>query len=95
MIVIPQDATIRLANEGRGWFVSIARPGAPSDIIANMQRPGLAGIITHDPGMSWPDKRGEQLANLTLAQPETAIFLVFADLAGALACRKRLEAGGK
>ncbi len=95
MIRIPQDATIRVANEVMGWTVSIVRPGAPSGIAAIPCCPGLSGIITHDAGMSWPDKQGEQLANVTLAQLETAVFLVFTDLAGALACRKRLEAGGK
>lgn len=92
MIQVPKDATIRLAWNG-GWTVNVARPGAPLDIRDECSTPGLTALITHGPGRSWPDLAGERLATETLALGGNSVVFLFADLAGALACRKRLEGG--
>jgi hypothetical protein len=93
MIAVPSDANIRLAQHGGEWVVSVARAGAPEVIADAMARPGLSGIVTHDRGLSWPDRRGEALATALLAQPGAVVFLLFASLADALGCRRRLEGG--
>jgi hypothetical protein len=93
MIDIPADATIRLSREAAGWAVSIIRDGAPTSLAANLRRPGMSGVLTHDPGMSWPDRNGVALVNALLLHPETAVFLVFDTNAEAVACWPRLKGG--
>jgi hypothetical protein len=93
MIRIPGDAKVTIGTQPMGWTVCIARAGAQSDILKTMQQPGMSAVLTHDPGMTWTDKKGERLANALLAQPATAVFMVFEFLADALACKKRLEVG--
>ncbi len=93
MIIVPSDARIGLFREGGAWCVSIARFGAPASLPDFLSRPGLSGILTHNPGMSWPDRKGERLASATLAVEGTSVFLLFHSLADAMGCRKRLEGG--
>ena len=95
MILIPPDASIRLSREGGAWCVSIARSGAPSSLLDCLSRSGQSGIVTHDPGMNWPDRKGVALINALLTQPEAAAFLLFATNADAVGCWTRLEGGTK
>lgn len=61
--------------------------------LDSLRRPGgLAALVTHDPGGTWPDRKGEALAMAVLAQGG-AVGLAFASIADALACKRRLEGG--
>lgn len=94
-ILIPDDASIRLALHAGAWTVGICRPGTPSDIGTATTQPGtVSGLLTHDHGMAWPDRRGVALANALLSTPDAPVFLRFHTLADALECRRRLEGGG-
>ena len=93
MLNVPSDASVRLAWDGVAWCVSITRLGSPSTLHACMRNPGLCGVISHDPGVSWPDRKGVALVNGLLAQPEAAAFLLFATNADAVACWWRLNGG--
>ena len=61
-------------------FDSLRRPG------------GLSALVTHDPGETWPDRKGEALAMAVLARGG-AVGLAFASVADALVCKRRLEGG--
>ena len=93
MIAIPADATARLFGDVGGWCVSILRKGAAPTLAANLARPRLTAILTHDPGVPWPERKGVALVNALLAQPEAAAFLMFANHADAVACWERLNGG--
>ena len=92
-IRVPTDATIRLQHERGAWIVAITRAGGPDTIPKLADAGGALALLTHDPGMCWPDREGEALADAVLAQPGGAAFMAFEALADALACRKRLEGG--
>ncbi len=63
-------------------------PHKPS--VVDMRRPGhLTTMLTHDAGMTWPDKRGLQLMHAVLAEAGTVVFL-FDSRNDAEACRRRL-----
>jgi hypothetical protein len=53
---------------------------------------GLSVVLTHDAGVSWPDRRGEALAREVLAEGGT-VALGFATLGDALACQQRIRRG--
>jgi hypothetical protein len=76
-----------------GWGVIIA--GKPEDARPEcLARPGEVGaVLTHDAGLSWPDARGEALADAVLAQGGGPVALLFPALGDALACKRRLEGG--
>ena len=46
-------------------------------------------LLGHDPGTSWPDKRGQQIMSAVLAECGTVILL-FDNRHDAEACRRRL-----
>ena len=63
-------------------------PHQPS--VMDMRRPGhVIAMVTHDAGMTWPDKRGQQLMAAVLAEAGT-VFLLFDARNDAEACRRRL-----
>jgi hypothetical protein len=66
------------ADPERARMDSLRRPG------------GLSALVTHDPGGTWPDRRGEALAMAVLGRGG-AVGLAFASVADALACKLRLE----
>jgi len=76
-----------------GWAVIIA--GRPENARPEcLSRPGEVGaVLTHDEGLSWPDTRGEALADAVLAQGGGPVALLFCALGDALACKRRLEGG--
>jgi hypothetical protein len=76
-----------------GWAIIIAH--TPEDARPEcLMRPGeVQAILTHDEGLSWPNRRGEALADAVLAQGGGPVALVFRVLADALACKRRLEGG--
>ena len=95
----PKGASARLhklpAGDGRPacWAVVVAIPPVEAD-PANLLRPGgLAAVLAHEAGCSWPDAAGELLAAETVCRGGVAA-LAFACLADALACKARIGGGG-
>ena len=74
---------------GGGAFCVCAADGrAPA--VGDLQQPGRASaLLTFDPDMCWPDRRGEALLRAMLAQGGTAV-LVFGKKRDAKRCRTRL-----
>jgi hypothetical protein len=69
--------------------VVVALPPVEPD-PANLLRPGgLAAVLAHEAGCSWPDAAGERLAAETVQRGGVAA-LAFACLADALACKARI-----
>jgi hypothetical protein len=63
-------------------------PHRPS--VVDLRTPGrLSALLSHDPGVTWPDRRGELLMDAVLAEGGT-IALLFAAAEDAIACRSRL-----
>ena len=59
--------------------------------LDSLRQPGgLSALVTHDPGGTWPDRKGEALAMAVLARGG-AVGLAFASVDAALACKRRLE----
>lgn len=56
-------------------------------------RSGSNALLTHDPGMAWPDRRGEELARAALKQGGVAA-LAFSSKGDARRCLRRLARGG-
>lgn len=76
-----------------GPFVVMAAEAPNKPSIVDLRRPGhLTTMITHDAGMTWPDKRGQQLMHAVLAECGT-VFLLFDTRNDAEACRRRLVRG--
>ena len=77
----------------KGQFVVVASmTSLPSNGIDELFcRPGgVSGLLTHDPGVCWPDPRGESLLRATL-KAGGAVALVFTSLHDALRCQNRLR----
>jgi hypothetical protein len=74
-----------------GFMVLAAlQPRLPS--AADLHAPGgLSALLSHDAGVSWPDRRGVSLMHAVLAEAGT-VALVFETAADAAACRARLAA---
>jgi len=87
-ITIPTGAGIRLTMLPPAIIVT---PSGGSDLAT----PGtVAAVLGHDPGVTWPDRRGIGLADAVLESGGTVCF-EFASLADAFTFRARLlrEAG--
>jgi len=76
-----------------GWAVIIARTPEEARPECLLQRGKVHAVLTHDEGLTWPSRRGEALADATLAEGGGPVALVFRVLADALACKRRLEGG--
>ncbi len=73
-----------------GPFVVIAAEAPHQPSVMDLRRAGhLTAMVTHDAGMTWPDKRGQQLMTAVLAEAGT-VFLLFDSRNDADACRRRL-----
>ncbi len=73
-----------------GPFVVMAAEKPHQPTVMDMRRAGhLVAMVTHDAGMTWPDKRGQQLMHAVLAEAGT-VFLLFDTRNDAEACRRRL-----
>ncbi len=71
------------------FMVAVARPPA-EPVPENLVRPGeLSALLTHDPGVSWPDRSGEELS-LAVLERGGLVVLAFSALADAMACHRRL-----
>ena len=72
------------------WCVMLAADRERAGLDSLWRPGGLSALVTHDPGCTWPDRKGEALAMAVLAQGG-AVGLAFASVADALACKRRLE----
>ncbi len=93
-LMLPPGGTARLyslptAADCR-WCVMVA--GDPERArLESLRRPGgLSALVTHDPGGTWPDRKGEALAMAVLVRGG-AVGLAFASVADAVVCMRRLE----
>ena len=97
-LVLPADARAKLhirhdpTHNTPIFMVAVARlPTEP--VPENLVRCGeVAALLTHDPGVTWPDRSGEDLALATLEEGGVVV-LAFALLADALACQRQLTGG--
>jgi hypothetical protein len=72
------------------WCVILAGDPERARLESRRRPGGLAALVTHDPGGTWPDRKGEAMAMAVLARGG-AVGLAFASIADALACKRRLE----
>lgn len=95
-LTLPASATARLhmrVGADMPYIVTALTPPLEAVPEAIMLAPlGISAVLTHDSGLSWPDKRGEALAAAILERGG-GIILAFERLADAMACHKRLTAG--
>ena len=72
-------------------LVALAVPPLAADPLEITNRPGgLFAVITHNPGMTWPDAKGCALASAVIGAGG-GVVLGFATLGDALACHARLK----
>lgn len=91
---LPAAAQARLhVREACGrpiYFIAIAVPPVEAKPEAVTTR-GLAhALLSHDPGVAWPDSRGEALMHATVEAGGVAV-LAFPSLADALKAKARLD----
>jgi hypothetical protein len=91
-LTLPAGGACRLFVVPPGFLVVVADTPEGATTEALTRRGHASALLTHDAGMTWPDRRGEALAAAALAEGWT-VALQFAALADAMACARRLEAG--
>ncbi|MCK8788237.1 hypothetical protein M0638_28200 [Roseomonas sp. NAR14] len=74
------------------FVVCAAVPPVPAEPIETVPPGEVAVWLTHDVGVSWPDRAGLDLATETLHRGGR-VMLGFENLADAMACKKRLAEG--
>ncbi len=89
-ITIPPGCDIRLSIVAPHSLVLVTPPGVEAD-LGMFRRPGVAGLFTFDPGLTWPERSGCLAATFYLANG-VPICLQFDNLADAMTCWKRLLA---
>jgi hypothetical protein len=90
---LPPGCDIRLCSAlfGDGWSVLVAVLPLKAEWGNLLLRPGsLSAALTHDPGVSWPDRPGIQMAAAILRKGGV-VSLEFASLGDALQCEARLR----
>lgn len=82
--------TARIHQHQGSWCVMVATK--PEDAVPDaLLRKGTVGtMLTHDRGVSWPDRQGEQLGRAILEQGGV-VFMGFESMADALTCKGRLD----
>ncbi len=89
-IDVPPGSDLRLCIVSPVSLVLVAPPGVKADLDI-LHRPGIAGLFTHDAGLTWPDRSGCAAATAYLAAGHP-IALQFEALADAMACHARFKA---
>ncbi len=89
-ITIPPGCDVRLSIVAPHSLVLVAPLGVEAD-LGMFYRPGVAGLFTFDPGLTWPDRNGCSAASYYLTH-NCPILFEFDNLADAMTCRKRLLA---
>ena len=95
---LPPDASVRLypfGSPGGLWHaVFISRPpqeATPEVWAKLMNTPGATlACVTHDKGVSWPDRKGEGMVHAALDRGGLAL-LAFTDLGDALMAKSKAE----
>lgn len=87
-IALPASADIRLCMVPPHHMVIVAPPPLRA-ILEEFLRPGVRGLFTFDPGVTWPNPSGCRYAEHYLKAGEPICFQ-FGALADALAFHKRL-----
>ncbi len=90
-IAVPEGHDVRTSLVAGKALVFIGPAGAPG-LVPVPPVGQVSAYLTHNRGLSWPDKADAALAAGTLATGG-AVALEFACLGDALAFRKRLGAG--
>ena len=88
-ITVPPGSALRLCLVCPISLVLVAPPGVKADLDM-LCRPGITGLFTHDPGLTWPDRSGCAAATAYLAAGHP-IALQFEALADAIACHARFK----
>lgn len=87
-ITIPSGCDVRLSITAPHSLVLVAPPGVEAD-LGMFYRPGVVGLFSFDPGLTWPDQNGCSAASYYLTH-NCPILLQFDNLADAMTCWKRL-----
>ena len=87
-IEVPAGSDMRLCTQGGWHFVLVASPPLQAD-VAMFRRPGVSGLFTFDPGLTWPDRDACRAASAYLKAKHPIAFC-FERLGDALVFRKRL-----
>ena len=87
MIRIPPGADVRLSVLPP--CVIIAPAGSEASLAGLTTPGGVSAILTHEAGITWPQRSGQLLADEILRAGGTVCF-EFENLADAFACRARL-----
>jgi hypothetical protein len=83
-------ARLHMRGGEHGFAIVVAATEAEA-VPEAASRPGaVAALLTHDAGISWPDRKGEAVARSIIAAGG-AVVLAFASLADALACLQRVR----
>jgi len=93
---LPADVTARLhVHPGTPfpYMVCVTRPPIEATPTAIVSGKNVCASLTHDEGLSWPDRRGEALVLAVLEECGGAM-LAFATMGDALACMRRVKRGG-
>ncbi len=87
-------ARLHVLDDGQHRFVVFVATDEQDATPAALTRPGgLSALITHDRGLTWPDRCGESLAR-AMIEANGVAALGFVRLADALACHGRIKGGG-
>ena len=95
---LPSHAAVRLfpcMPPGALWHAVIIsrlpREATPDAWATLMKTPGaVLACLTHDKGVTWPDRKGEAMVHAALEGGGMAL-LAFSDLGDALMCKRRAE----
>lgn len=91
--VLSRDTVLRLhvtQHPMQPFVIVAARPPLSGDLRDLTAPAGLSALLSHDPGIIWPNARGKALAQAVLDRGGAVAFS-FARLGDALSCRQWLE----
>ena len=87
---IPAKAEIRLNVIDGAGIIVIAPEGTTPNLDTLKRAGGFCAILTHDPGLTWPDRQGVSMVEEVLKHGGTAL-LEFTSIADALMCQARIK----
>jgi len=93
-IDLPTGADVRIIVGFPEVVLVITQEGRTANLEDFTKAGECSLVLTHDAGVTWPDRKGVMLAKAALADG-WPMMLQFENLADALACRRRLSSGTK
>lgn len=96
---LPSDVAVRFRNLPPGTgehrftvlLACLPQDAPTAAFSALLAKPGVVtACLTHNPGLSWPDAVGEQMA-LAALDRRSIVILRFTNLEDALRCKRRAE----